>query len=192
MTWAGIDYGSKLAGTTVIAYAKNNTISFLQSEKKKDADQLILDWIKTARPKQVFLDAPLSLPKIYANPEAGTDFFYRKADRELGAMSPMFLGGLTARAMRLVSVSPGEVNFIETYPGFLAKALELPPKEYKKELQFIPGLIDSLTTQFNLRLEKMPTNWHQFDALLAYISGLRFERKKHLTFGDPAEGQIVV
>ena len=34
----GIDYGSKLAGTTVICFEKNKQLHFLQSEKKKDAD----------------------------------------------------------------------------------------------------------------------------------------------------------
>ena len=35
----GIDYGSKLAGTTVICFAHNKHLEFIQSEKKQDADE---------------------------------------------------------------------------------------------------------------------------------------------------------
>ncbi|MEM6380094.1 MAG: DUF429 domain-containing protein, partial [Bacteroidota bacterium] len=131
----GIDYGSKMAGTTVIAFARaDGKIEFYQSEKKKDADKMIETWLMEHSIKLVFIDAPLSLPKVYQKPTASGNYFYRKADAELRAMSPMFLGGLTARAMRLKAVLSEEAcQLFEVYPGQLAKHLELPKEKYKKD-----------------------------------------------------------
>ena len=194
MIWVGIDFGSKLAGTTVIAFAKKEQIHFLQSKKKQDADQMISTFLEKEKPNRVFIDAPLSLPKVYRKPTDIDDFFYREADRDLKAMSPMFLGGLTARAMRLVAQNQKliEVEFFEAYPGFLAKCLHLSKLEYKKEAQYLKPLTDQITDYYDLTLAKMPANWHQFDALLAYISGLRYRQGQHLTFGDPDEGLIII
>ena len=44
-TWIGIDYGSKLAGTTVICYKKEGRLQLLQSEKKSDADAFVSQFI---------------------------------------------------------------------------------------------------------------------------------------------------
>ena len=41
----GIDYGSKLAGTTVIAYTQENEVHFMSSVKKQDADQMIINFL---------------------------------------------------------------------------------------------------------------------------------------------------
>lgn len=194
MTWVGVDYGSKLAGTSVLAFAKNGTVHFRQTRKKEDADQALHRWIEEEKPQQVFMDAPLSLPAVYRNDQHGDDYFYRQADRALKAMSPMFLGGLTARAMRLVAGLKEnlQIDFHETYPGYLAKLLELPKDQYKKEKKYLPILTDALCRQYPLELNQIPENWHQFDALLAYISGLRFQSGVHQTFGDLEEGQIVI
>ncbi|HKK77241.1 MAG TPA: DUF429 domain-containing protein [Saprospiraceae bacterium] len=193
-TWVGVDYGSKQAGTTVLAFAKKGKIHFLQSKKKADADAALHQWIKKLMPGQVFIDAPLSLPLVYREASKDADFFYRRADRELKAMSPMFLGGLTARAMRLVARVEADlpVVFRETYPGYLAKLLDLPKMRYKKEKVHLPELTNTLCSSYQLQLEKPPANWHQFDALLAYLSGLRYREGAHQTFGDPEEGQIIV
>lgn len=194
MTWVGVDYGSKLAGTTVMAFAKNGSVYFRQTSKKADADKTLRKWIIEEKPVRVFMDAPLSLPAVYRNNQNAEDYFYRQADRDLKAMSPMFLGGLTARAMRLVAGLQSDlpVVFQETYPGYLAKLLELPKEQYKKEKKYLPVLSETLCRQYTLELSQTPENWHQFDALLAYISGLRFQSGIHQTFGDPEEGQIVI
>ena len=46
MKWIGIDYGSKVAGTTAIYFLDKNTLMCLQSEKKSDADIMIFNFIK--------------------------------------------------------------------------------------------------------------------------------------------------
>ena len=190
----GIDYGSKLAGTSVIAFLNSKgQIEFAQSQKKQDADAMIVDWIKTNHPSQVFIDAPLSLPLVYLDKQRAGDYFYRKADKEIKAMSPMFLGGLTARAMRLKNLLEEEVGLIqEVYPGGLARHLELPKQAYKKEKTHLEPLSQSICQKFNVLLHSSVQNWHQFDALLAYCIGIRYNNGENLKFGDPQEGLIIV
>ncbi len=65
----GIDYGSKLAGTTALAYLSPTGVAIpLQSTAKKDADAFILQHLESLPPHQVFIDAPLSLPGKYRFP----------------------------------------------------------------------------------------------------------------------------
>ncbi len=109
MHWVGIDYGAKLAGTTAISFVENNQIKTVQSVRKQNADTFCLDWISRLKPDFIMIDAPLSLPLAYFG--KGDDYFYRQADRELKAMSPLFLGGLTARAMRLANQWSKQKNF---------------------------------------------------------------------------------
>lgn len=194
MKWIGIDYGSKLAGTTVIAHPEpGGKIKFVQSRRKQDADRFLLDWLADKQPQTVFLDAPLSLPTVYRDPDGGEDFFYRHADRELRAMSPMFLGGLTARAMRLrreLEQLGHQVR--EVYPAELARIWELKARGYKKSADQIPANVEHLRTFTDVVLETPPTNWHQFDALLAFCSGRRFFQNQHTEYGDAGEGLIIV
>ena len=191
----GIDYGSKLSGNTVIAYVSQGRLCVEQVAPKKDADQFLIKWIETHRPGKVFIDAPLSLPGVFTKPEKYTDYFYRRADRELKAMSPMFLGGLTARAMKLQSQwSALPIDFVETYPGYLARKILFPEeKSYKKERDKIPAFVQKLALllPFPLARPQIP-NWHQVDALLAFFSAWRAQEGKAQCFGDPEEGLIVV
>lgn len=199
---AGIDYGSKLAGTTVIAYvSENQEIIFAASEKNRDADAFILNWAKIYQPSHIFLDAPLSLPGIYRGLEGCNDHFYRAADRVVQAMSPMFLGGLTARAMQL-KAKLKELNIItlEIYPSYLAKVLELDKNIYKKQKEHLPTLLPILLNALGLLVSPSPHHpmtlspitWHHFDALLALCSGFRYLNNQYLPFGNPEEGMIIV
>ncbi len=191
---AGIDYGSRLAGTTVIAFLnEENAIEFAVSKKNKDADRFILDWVVEYQPTHIFLDAPLSLPGIYSNLTGYQDFFYRQADQVLKAMSPMFLGGLTARAMQLKTrLSKQNIQTFEVYPGYLAKVLELDRTLYKKQKEHIPLIATTLSRSLDLPLASLPSDWHHVDALLALLSGIRYSRGQHLTFGNSQEGLIIV
>lgn len=191
-TLVGIDYGSKMAGTTVIAYIQNNQICLLQSIKKKDADQFVLDFFKDWHiPAHVFLDAPLSLPGAFFG--KGNDYFYRLADKAVQAMSPMFLGGLTARAIRLQdNLTKGNHLVKEVYPGYLARLLGLKEMGYKGDQTTLPVLSEIIAKLLPYPLEILPQNWHQFDALLALITGIRFANNQHQQFGDDSEGVIIV
>lgn len=193
MNIVGVDYGSKMAGTTVIAALKDHNILFFQSAKKKDADRFLLEWVEKYRPDKMFLDAPLSLPRIYTSPNSHGDYFYREADRLLGAMSPMFLGGLTARAMQLKArIAERSIATLEVYPKYLAAELLLTETGYKKEREQILPCLEKLQGYLPFAIAEPPANWHQFDALLALTSGWRYENNAHHSFGDPAEGVIIV
>lgn len=189
----GVDYGSKLAGTTVVACWDGEKLSFFSSEKKKDADAWLEKLLPELSAKAVFFDAPLSLPGVFRNMEGYDDYFYRKADRALAAMSPMFLGGLTARAMRLkASLSKLGIVFTESYPGWQARRLELKAIGYKGKLGKIPAVLEKLQTEFPFPLPPTLPNWHHVDALLALLGSLRFESGEAEVFGDEAEGVVVV
>lgn len=191
--FAGIDYGSKLAGTTVIAlYEAGSPVRMYQCEKKKDADKFLLSRLIAERPTEIFLDAPLSLPGIYRDLPGCTDYFYRRSDRELRAMSPMFLGGLTARAIKLKDELTQEgFSVREVYPAALAKLLKLKDLGYKNDKKNLAACTDVVQTHYDLRLPRNLDNWHQFDALLALASGMRFLHGEHRCAGDAEEGLII-
>lgn len=187
----GIDYGSKLAGTTTICFVKNKELRVLQSEKKKDADSFIKHLIDQERPSKIFLDAPLSLPNAYS--EKGDNFFFRECDKELKAMSPMFLGGLTARAMKLAyEYKDADLDFHEVYPGYLVKLLFPEVRFYKKKAIDIPTFLDLLTPFLPFPITSKMENWHQVDGLLAWLSGYRFQETQAILIGDKAEGIIII
>lgn len=192
--FAGIDYGSKLAGTTVIARLNpNHMISFHQSQKKKDADAFLNQLITISGCSKLFIDAPLSLPLVYTRPDLGNDFFYREADRALSAMSPMFLGGLTARAMRMAqSWRQSGLEVYEIYPAQAARQLHWQTKGYKKDKSQLRLLFQELNDLLPFAFAQAPQNWHQLDAALAFYSGFRYLNQQHLEFGRKEEGMIIV
>ncbi len=194
MKIAGIDYGSKLAGTTVVAVLEKDRAVWYQSAKKKDADAFLLEQLAQFSIQKVFLDAPLSLPGVYRDMSAYDDFFYRKADKDLRAMSPMFLGGLTARAMRLQrQLQQNSIETREVYPAHLAKLLQLKALHYKQHSEHIAGVASHLANILPFTFDiSLLHNWHQIDALLALYSAWRYEHNEHLTFGIVEEGQIIV
>jgi len=191
---AGIDYGSKLAGTTSICFeTSHGMLSFYSSLKGEDADKLIADFCQKWQPSAVFIDAPLSLPGVYRNLPLHNDYFYRVCDKEAGAMSPMFLGGITARAMKLVSILTAEGIFVaETYPRKVAELLPLDTREYKGHPEFIAKCTELVLKMVGGQLSAMPASWHEFDSLLAYVSAWRYAKGLHVVFGEPAEGFIIV
>lgn len=192
----GIDYGAKMAGTTVIARMyDHNKVDFFASAKNQDADQFIKDFIASNEDVWLaYLDAPLSLPKVYSQGGSKGNYFYREADKATGAMSPMFLGGLTARAMKL-SVELGilGVKVVETYPSKLAEVLKLKDKNYKKDRHQIAALCEELKeiSGFMFDNEEVLT-WHHFDSLLCLYSAKRHEIQASMVFGNVEEGTITV
>ena len=192
--FAGVDYGSKLAGTTVIAFQGASGLELATSTVKRDADRFVLDWCRQHRPRRLFLDAPLSLPGVYRYLPDFDDYFYRRADRALSAMSPMFLGGLTARAMQLRATLENEgVAVYEVYPGGLAGLLSLNRDHYKRSKQHISSVLEALAPFFPaLPAAPRVSTWHHVDALLAWLSGWRHQQGQHRQYGDPAEGLILI
>ena len=59
MQIAGIDYGSKRAGTTALALLETGaSLQLYQSGKGEDADAFLLKHLRQRQPTKVFMDAP--------------------------------------------------------------------------------------------------------------------------------------
>lgn len=195
--WIGIDYGSKTSGNTVICHHDGQVLQFYDADRR-DADAFIIRFIEQPQSssiQHVFIDAPLSLPGVYTRQQGCTNFHYRQCDMALKAMSPMFLGGLTARAMELrqTLTTKHALSVYEVYPKALAQ-LEL-KNQYHKKLAKIdfPNLCDLLTSKYpSVLFNEYPRHQHQFDSLLAWLSGYRFIHHQHQIIGEPSEGQVVI
>lgn len=189
---AGIDFGSKLAGTTAVAVAGQTTIRIFSSKKNQDADEFLMHLIEEKKINKVFIDAPLSIPGVYSGINGKADFFYRACDRELKAMSPMFLGGLTARAMKLCHHWKNiGIECIEVYPtAFIAKMGEM-SGGYKSNSELIGEFSEEIADKIGLPLLHEPGSWHEVDALIALAIGISVEKNQHSISGNPAEGIII-
>lgn len=186
----GIDFGAKRSGlSSVVSGAVGGTLSCHTIEKGKDTDLWLEALLVQLNPRLIAIDAPLSLPGIYTGLPGNEDYFYRQCDRQLGAMSPMFLGGLTARAMRLRAKLP-ELEFIETYPTAMAK--EVYPNLYRDEKKHHSESIDWLMLQTKAfhAIEIKKTRKHDLDALLCWHSAVRHLSGTAISVGLSEEGVI--
>lgn len=182
----GIDFGAKLAGTTTVCFANDGQLYQLQSNKKQDADAWLRHLVEEQKPSAIFMDAPLSLPSVYKS--FGADYHYRVCDRAVGAMSPMFLGGLTARAMQLRARFP-EIPFYEAYPAQHVRLQFAGAMGYKTDLAMF---LEKLTERLPHPFAQQPNNWHQVDSVLAWLTGWRHGCEVAVAFGDADEGLIWV
>lgn len=195
-TLFGIDYGSKLTGNTVIAIFQDMEVFFMDVAKNVDADKFIINAAKHFNPDLVFIDAPLSLPGVYTSLNDCNDYHFRKADLELRAMSPMFLGGFAARAIELkTKLKELEIEVYETYPRMLASRLSLKSKGYKGSLLGLKDCRNEVAKCFssNIKLSASDiTSWHHLDSLLAMMSALNHIQGEGQVFGLETEGQIYI
>ncbi len=183
----GIDFGAKRSGKTVIAFNFDHFLHFRQCKTGKDADQFLMTELKSLKPICIAIDAPLTLPRAYFG--EGHDYMYRHADRQLAGMSPMFLGGLTARAVAIKNWALGEgIDVIEAYPAaFLKKRFPDLLPFYKQNLA---KCIKTILENFAVDLKQNPSNWHQFDAWICWIIATLYRQELARSAGDPSEGII--
>lgn len=188
---AGIDYGKKTGGTTAFAIGNHPELYVHTVPPGKDADAYIVEWISTFLPTHVGIDAPLSLPGVYAKLDGYKDYFYRECDRELKAMSPMFLGGLTARAIKLANQIRGfKATIYEVYPKMGAHRYDLGKFEYKRSKSGVGKCLHFLEKKFEKEIKVDVLDWHQIDAILAWDIVKRQIFGDGLHAGDPKEGLI--
>ena len=190
----GIDYGNRYSGTTVICYNSYHQVKFLESSKNSDADAFILNEVAHLKPDLTMIDAPLSLPGVYILGNGYNDRFFRICDRELKAMSPMFIGGLTARAMSVKEeLLRRRFRIIETHPRKLVELMNLPMELYKKSNKDLPVFTEFLKFSLGLNISTSQiSSWHRLDALLAFLSGLRYLNKDVERYGKKEEGLVYV
>ena len=187
----GIDFGKKLSGNTVICERSAEELVFLKVDKNKKTDEFIVRNIELRKPSLIFIDAPLSLPGVYQG-KPYKDYFYRTCLQQLIAMSPMFLGGLTARAIQLKdAIEEMGIDIKETYPKALARQLHLEEKGYRLGKENLEACTQIISETSLIEIDKKQIlSWHHFDALLALISAIRYNRGLHYSFGDKEEGLI--
>lgn len=181
----GIDFGAKRAGTSVVAaLGEQRSLELHRIPKGEDADTELEVIFEKLHPRVVAVDAPLSLPKAYhCN---GEDYFFRQCDRHLQAMSPMFLGGLTARAITLARrwESSGCV-VLETYPRVLGRAFP----GYRPGQTQMGVVVAALAEELQI-VPPPVSSWHDVDALCALATAVRFSTSRARAIGDPEEGLI--
>ena len=188
----GIDYGKKSSGNTVICEKKQEQLQYFKAPKNQDADKFIIQNAEARNPDLIFIDAPLSLPGVYHDETNFNDYFYRHCDKQLGAMSPMFLGGLSARAIRLKNkLEQMGIEIKETYPKTLAKQFNLKKYGYRLNKENIEKCSEILDQTSIIEIDKKQIlSWHHFDALLALISAVRYYQGFDYTHGNEEEGLI--
>ena len=188
----GIDYGSKMAGTTAVAHLSGGQVVFNASEKGRDADAMILALAEELKPTLIAIDAPLSLPGVYTSQAGCTDYFYRDCDRLTKAMSPMFLGGLTARAMKLAAqLRVSGVEVIEAYPVKSGKELGLKAFGYREKQPDLKGLFDKFYSETGIDLrEQTRLSGHHIDAAIALFIARQYDLDRANQLGNSSEGII--
>lgn len=189
MDFIGIDFGAKAAGTTVICYRERGLFRFQRSDKGGDADAWLDHRIRDLAPEAIYIDAPLSLPGAYFG--KGDDHFFRLADRLAGGMSPMFLGGLTARAMRMAECwRAAGIEVHEVYPAALVRMewdfLKVPSGKA------IPAHKIRLMAGMFALPPPAPKDRHEADSWLCWLSGYRHRSGQARSIGDSSEGVILV
>jgi uncharacterized protein len=188
--FCGIDYGTKMSGNTALAYLDNIGIHVLQCPKNTDADQWITTQVTLLNLQKIYLDAPLSLPGGYLG--FNDQFHYRACDLELSAMSPMFLGGLTARAIALSKgLEKLKITSYEVYPGgFIRMHSTLQDAYHKKDSSTVAKMVESFSRMFHFPIQTPIENYHQVDALICWWIGYRHTQGLAKAYGDEKEGQI--
>jgi uncharacterized protein len=183
----GIDFGARRSGNTAVAIAEDGKVRFYQTKKDQDTDAWLEELIEKHPPTLIAIDAPLTLPAGWCGGIG--DLFYRQCDEELRAMSPLFLGGLTGRAVKFHRKSKDAgIKMLETYPkGFVNNLLD---GEYPEVGSDLNPILQKLPKDIQLELNEQPANEHQLDALICLVVAFRFTKKEACAFGKYGEGLI--
>ncbi len=189
----GIDLGNKGSGNTALCFLLKNKLHFKQTQKGEDEFALILNTIEKYSINLVCIDAPLSLPGAYFDKNKFHDYMYRECDKSCKAMSPMFVGAFTARAIQLKNLlEENNIKVIEVYPKKLVELLNLSSLYPLKKEKTIPSELINKTIEITAFPISKINSMHQYDALLCWLCGYRFSNNQHLEFGNKKEGLIIV
>jgi predicted nuclease with RNAse H fold len=193
-SFCGLDFGARTAGTTVLVWnGRDGRLHLRACPRQTDADTWLDKLLLPSPPRLLAIDAPLSLPRAYIQlPEKDEpDFFFRIADRQAGAMSPLFLGGLTARAIAFAyRLRQKGCTVLETFPRLVATR-RLPESLQVRYRHDNPeAFAQDLSALLPLPCAEPLTSWHDVDALLAWWTAWRYVHHQAAAVGDPEEGQI--
>jgi len=156
-------------------------------------DKEIVDKIDEVKPKNIAIDAPLSLPKGRKSIEERTDVHLRECDKELLRRRikffPITLGPmrkLTERGIKLKKeLESKEFKVIEVYPGGAQDVLGIPRKQ-----QGLDRLRKGLE-KLGIKGLTKNMNDHELDAITcAYVGKLFLEERSEI-LGDPKNGIVM-
>ena len=184
----GIDFGARSSGNTVVCERSGSLFRFHRCAKGEDSDAWLRAFVARLKPRAIYIDAPLSLPKAFY--DKGTDHFFRVADHQAKGMSPMFLGGLTARAITLSKEWRGlGIGVHEAYPAALIRqewsVLKVVSGKAipKQKLRIMAGMVQLPPPD--------PADRHEADAWLCWVIGVRHRAGNASVFGTKDEGLIL-
>ncbi len=193
-TFIAVDLGGKSNGNTAACYNVGDKLYFLNFAGVKNAYDFLVKTIVDKKIKLVFIDAPLTLPGVYKGLKGYSNFHKRNCDVELQAMSPMFLGGFTANAIELYhQLIEKKIKVVEVYPKALVEHLSIEGYSKKLKVKELTTIVNQVMNHLpNFKLVDTHVSLHEVDALLAWLSGYRFQNKLHKAYGKKEEGVIVV
>ncbi|MCH8555192.1 MAG: hypothetical protein LAT76_08545 [Schleiferiaceae bacterium] len=194
--WAGVSLGGKYTGDSALAIYSNGQILIVQPDEGVDSDAFSTQVIEQFAPEIITIDAPITIPGALTKTSGCFDYHFRQADKECGCISPMIIGGRTARAIELKSVweKLGKEVY-ETSPRLLARDFGLREMGYRKTGLHLRNCAALLKASFNPDInlaERDISNWTRLDALLALMTAMKIETKTATSIGNPEEGLIWV
>lgn len=190
----GLQLGPQRTTPLTIAFEQEGQLLTGSSKAGEDVEKFLLKYLLGGPVKQVFVGAPLSLPAAYFQPKLYNDYLYRACDRELNSDSPMVLGGLTARAIRLKAILEAQgIKTYETNTSHQLKRMALsiaPQAELDVHKTALLARVQE-ETGLSIPPERIE-RWDQAHALLAFVAGYRYQQGKSEVFGLEKEGFIIV
>ncbi len=160
------------------------------------SDREILEFVRSARPALVVIDAPLSLPRGRRSIEDRSGPHLRECDRELlrrrVPFFPLTLGPmrmLTVRGMVLAQeLSSLGIPVLEGYPGGAQDLLGWPRK--KAGVKVLQRRIRRAGLGGDL--DRRPLTHDELDAVTIAFVGWNFRKGVGLLIGDPTEGLMLL
>jgi len=185
MKWASV--GVDLAGSPkrYTGLCRMNLDLYCESRLSR-IDHEILDFIFSADPEVVAIDAPLSLPKPAQN--------LRSCDRKLIEMGihvfpPTLIGMriLAERAIKLKeNLEASGYCVIEVYPGGTQDLLGIPRKS-RGTILLKEGLIN-----IGVKGLRCDESGHELDAVTCSLTGIAYIKKMYIEVGDPDECIVIL
>ncbi|MGB9740430.1 MAG: DUF429 domain-containing protein [Candidatus Bathyarchaeia archaeon] len=180
-TLIGIDLAGKPENPTGLAFWKQKVVKTYLVH----TDNEILASIKKFKPSIVAIDAPLKLPK------AGN---LRKADMEMIKMGYRVFPP-TLPAMKTLTKRAEELNkqiteegykTIEVHPTSSRKALNMPPKDWRK----IQTILKRIGLKGDIQVRTLTP--HEIDAVTSALTAHLYTNGKAEAVGDEEEGFIII
>ena len=183
MLLLGIDLGGRTTNKTAVSLldSENRSVEVYSSEDvgrvtaKIDAN--FINFVNNLNADIIGIDAPLSLPD-FTKP----DYLYRKADKVAGALSPMTIGEITARAIYLSHIFNAEI--FEVYPKSILKLHNLPSTGYKNDPSKLIMIIEAIKQKYSIEIIDFPLTGDNVDSVLCAVVLIHYLEGNYEMYGE--------